>query len=398
MYAHSAIKDDDFLKRIKIKEEDKLEGKEQEVGKNWEELPETTYPRSSHIMDYYTSATELEIEKHDRLIVQGMVFMKEKMLRQETIDQYTPTPEQKKKQFVCVNIYLCNRSVPYINSLLMSLLSHSSTQHVQTFLETAQVRMLNTEKRPGKTDFPYMGKVISGLPFVHKVHHVNYPDEIYQSKSDLDFREQFISDQISGLNICIESGLPYCIMMEEDAVVPVDFASLLLEHVINPLEKDEILNRKGSGQVSLISLYSYYNLVHFGEERLHYSSYAKRRYQQERAKSNAERYSQGLPPYQSNYTVKEKVYKYGTVAILYTRDSALKLVDYLRSVGVEPIHNADEFINAEEYFPQVMKIPRRHVEPSMVNHIGYYSERMGSGDTMFSQLNTDVRFNFDAGK
>ena len=206
-------------------------------------------------------------------------------------------------------------------------------------------------------------------------------------------------------------------MLVEDAVVPVDFTSLLLKHIIQPLENEGTLNRSssvgegggaggaGSGgeqnshsQVSLISLYSYYNLVHFGEERLHYSSYAKRQYRQERAKSNAERYSQGLPPYSPDYTVKEKDYKYGTVAILYTRESAIKLVEYLRSVGVEPIHNADEFINAQEYFPDVMQIPRRHVEPSLVNHIGYYSERMGSGDKMFSQLNTDVRFMYDAGR
>ena len=396
MYAHTPMTHDDFLKRSRITQEETHE--EEKVGKNWQDLPEKSFPKSSQIMDYYTSATELEIEKHDRLLVQGMVFMKQQMSHPDMIELYTPSPQQKEQQFICLNIYLCNRSVPYINALLMSMLSHSSTDHVNTFLETTQVRMLNTEKRPGKTYFPYMTNVLSKLPFIHKVHDVNYSDKIYRLQWDLDFREQFISDEISGLNICIESGLPYCIMMEEDAVVPVDFTSLLLEHVIGPLEKEGILNRAGKGQVSLISLYSYYNLVHFGEERLHYSSYAKERYRQERAKSNAERFSEGLPPYAPNYKVTEKVYKYGTVAILYTRESAIKLVDYLRSVGVEPIHNADEFINAEEYFPEVMQIPRRHVEPSLVNHIGFYSERMGSGDKMFSQLNTDVRFMYDAGR
>ncbi|CAB9511751.1 expressed unknown protein [Seminavis robusta] len=41
---------------------------------------------------------------------------------------------------------------------------------------------------------------------------------------------------------------------------------------------------------------------------------------------------------------------------------------------------------------------RQQVEPSLVNHIGYYSERMlVTENGRFSQLNTDVRFMLDAG-
>jgi hypothetical protein len=66
---------------------------------------------------------------------------------------------------------------------------------------------------------------------------------------------------------------------------------------------------------------------------------------------------------------------------------------------VDPEHFADEFINADENFPAVMGIKRKHVSPSLVNHIGYYSERMAAVKSrgMFSQLNTDSRFMFDAG-
>ena len=56
-------------------------------------------------------------------------------------------------------------------------------------------------------------------------------------------------------------------------------------------------------------------------------------------------------------------------------------------------------MNSNEYFPKVVGIPRLSVEPSLVNHIGYYSERMANVKSrgMFSQLNTDSRFMFDAG-
>ena len=224
---------------------------------------------------------------------------------------------------------------------------------------------------------------------------------IYKDQEeDLDFREQFISDQLSGLNICIDSNLPYCLMMEEDAVVPVDFVETLLEQVIEPLELDGVLNGdSGKGEISLISLYAYHNLVFFGDARLHYASYSRGAYNEERSKSNTEREAEGLPPYQAKYKVKNEDYMYGTVAMLYTRESALKLVTYLRMVGVDPHHNADEFMNANHYFPRYIGFPRKDVEPSLVNHIGFYSERTADVKAMgmFSQLNTDARFTFDAG-
>jgi len=75
------------------------------------------------------------------------------------------------------------------------------------------------------------------------------------------------------------------------------------------------------------------------------------------------------------------------------------LVEFMQSVGVDPIHNADEFMNADEYFPKVMGVKRKHVNPSLVNHIGFYSERMAhvKARGMFSQLNTDSRFIYDGG-
>jgi hypothetical protein len=107
-----------------------------------------------------------------------------------------------------------------------------------------------------------------------------------------------------------------------------------------------------------------------------------------------------MPPFERQYKISEKDYMYGTVAMMYTRESAKKLIEFLQRVGVDPIHNADEFMNANEYFPTEMGIPRKHVHPSLVNHIGYYSERMADLKErgMFSQLNTDSRFMFDAGE
>lgn len=380
---------------------------------DWDSIyvTESGYPKSTHLVDYQTAATETEIEKHDRLLVQGMQYMKSFLKADKTrigsLKSNDAAEEQsdlgkKSKPTVCLNIYLCNRRIPYINSLLMSLTSFSNQSSENEFKRTAQVHLLNTEKRDGRMHFPYLKEKLSKMSFVHKVHNITYPDEIYShiTHRELDFRETFISDTISGLKICIESGLPYCVMMEEDAIVPVDFMSLLLKQVIQPLEKRGTFNSEdGTGEISVLSLYSYYNLVFFGPHRLHYSRYSKNKYKEDRAKVNIERWGMNMLPYQARFKVTEKNYKYGTVAMLYTRQSAMKLVKYLQKVGVDPIHNADEFINADEYFPTVVGVKRKHVSPSLINHIGYYSERMAhvKARGMFSQLNTDSRFVYDAG-
>jgi GR25 family glycosyltransferase involved in LPS biosynthesis len=362
-------------------------------------VPERGYPKMTHLLDYATSAVELEIEKHDRILVQGMHFMTNHDFHPlgQFIQQHSPHV----KKNVCLNIYLCNRRVPYINSLIMSLVAYSSNETQMDLLQ-AQIHLLNTEKRNDRLDFKYLRDKLSKLPFVHKVHNITYRDEIYANITDreLTFREMFISDEISGLKICIESGLAYCIMMEEDAIVPVDFMTLLNQQVIEPLEREGIIHVDGTGSISVLSLYSYYNLVVKGSNRLHYPEYTKQRYYHDAAKLNSERYSRTMPPFERQYKISEKDYMYGTVAMMYTRESAKKLIEFLQRVGVDPIHNADEFMNANEYFPTEMGIPRKHVHPSLVNHIGYYSERMADLKErgMFSQLNTDSRFMFDAGE
>lgn len=385
------------------------------------DVTEPGYPKATHLVDYDTSATEREVENHDRLLVQGMQYMKsylnsDEMNRntkeKENIDTNAKMSDEQNEnnrdsannitQSICLNICVCNRRIPYVNSLLLTLNSHSNEQTKKEFLDNTQVRLVNTERRPGKMNFPYLKDKLSKIPFIHDVHNISYVDEIYSDIKDreLTSRENFLSDTLATLKVCVQSGLPYCILMEEDAVVPVDFISLLLRQVIEPLEKQGVLNREdATGSVSILSLYSYYNLVFFGPHRLHYPRYTKNKYQDDRAKLNIERWGLDMLPYHPEFNIANKEYKYGTVAMFYTQESAKALVKYLTEVGVDPEHNADEFMNAEDHFPKIVGAKRKHVTPSLVNHIGFYSERMAHirHRGMFNQLNTDSRFMFDPG-
>jgi len=353
-------------------------------------IEEPGYKQKNYIFEYETSAMKYEVQKHDRLIIEGLAFMDDLNLGSE----WKPKSIQKEKWKLCMNIFICNRRIPYINSFLMSLINHDTPEELLSY---AKINLLNTEKRIDRIDFSYMKDILSQLPFISEVHNVTYVDKIYESviqERSLTFREEFISDQISGLRVCIDSNLDWCLMIEEDVILPVNFVKYLERDVIGPIEMNWTQD-----EISFISLYSYYNLVFFGNRTLVDPWYSKKQYENDRAISNSERKAKGKNPYKAQFSVKKKDYKYGTVAMLYTLDSAKKLVQYLEKVGVDPVHNADEFINDNKYFPSFIKKPRRQVEPSLVNHIGFYSERMKATETRgtFSQLNTDVRFIYDAG-
>lgn len=353
-------------------------------------IEEPSYKQENHIFEYETSAMKYEVQKHDRLIVEGLAFIDNLNLGSE----WEPNPIQKEKWKLCMNIYMCNRRIPYINTLLMSLINIDTPEELLSY---AKINLLNIEKRSDKVDFSYMRNVLSQLPFISEVHNITYVDKIYESitlERSLTFREEFISDQISGLRICIRSNLDWCLMIEEDVILPVNFVKYLERDVIGPIEKDQTKD-----EISFISLYSYYNLVFLGNRTLVDPRYSKIQYENDRAISNSERKTKCKRPYKAKFFVRKKKYKYGTVAMLYTLDSARKLVKYLEKVGLDPIHNADEFINDSKYFPSFINKPRRQVEPSLVNHIGFYSERMKGTKTrgVFSQMNTDVRFTYDAG-
>lgn len=98
-----------------------------------------------------------------------------------------------------------------------------------------------------------------------------------------------------------------------------------MEQIIEPLERESQMDE---GKISVISLYSYYNLVFFGNARLAYPSYSKLRYNQERAKINSERKADEVPRYEAKFSVKEKEYKYGTLHPIYN-NSKLKFPNNL---------------------------------------------------------------------
>jgi hypothetical protein len=232
---------------------------------------------------------------------------------------------------------------------------------------------------------------LAKLPFVTHYNFSALDTEEKSSPASADFRYQLILDTIRCLKICLTHGLQWCLIMEEDSVVSSDFFESLDKFVILPYE-----NR--TNELSVISLYSYYTLVWGGPTRLVLPEYSMSNYPTDRAKLNSERMAMGLPPYSPQYNVSEKIYSSGAVVLILPLSVVKELVHYLETIGLKSDLDADVLMNRE--FPKFLKRPRRHVDPSLVNHIGFYSERMAQDQSRgnFSQLNTDSRFMFDPGE
>jgi len=96
--------------------------------------------------------------------------------------------------------------IPGINALLIGLIVVLFVYRDQERYAKGGYSFLNTEKRKEGLHFRYLNGTLSKLPFVHEGHNITNRDEIYHSITDRDyvFREMFISDEISGLNIWLE--------------------------------------------------------------------------------------------------------------------------------------------------------------------------------------------------
>mmetsp|Transcript_10853 Transcript_10853/g.23143 ORF Transcript_10853/g.23143 Transcript_10853/m.23143 type:complete len:228 (-) Transcript_10853:201-884(-) len=192
-------------------------------------------------------------------------------------------------------------------------------------------------------------------------------------------------DTINALDICIESKLPYCLLLEDDAVATYSFIDNLVEFVIAPLEKNDI-------KPAFLTLYSYHSHPS-SKNRIDANDYIESgQYESERSKMDRERRSLGLPLYNPNFAVVETAIDFGTVANLYPLDSVKKLRDYLESFGLDDeVEPVDKLISSG--FLELVGLPKMMTEPSMINHIGVYSERQNKVD----YVNTDVRFVVDPG-
>jgi len=344
-------------------------------------LPETTPSDQSYndpaplLEQYATVAIQEEARRHDRLIVEAMESFSS--LTPSDIVEMNAIGKMYNASELCITIFTSNRKLHYVDTLLMMLFKGNGIKRLLSF---AQLNLLNTEHRPEKAEFPHM-KNLARFEFLN----IYNASEMHPLGPDTGFDVHLRKDTITALDICIESKLPYCLVLEDDAVTPVGFIDSLEKFVIAPLKNNEI-------RPAFLTLYSYYSHP-WTNTRIDSEQYIKSGlYNSDRSKMNNERRSVGLPPYVPYFAVYRANVNFGAVANLYPLEMAKKLRDYLESFGLDDkVDPADNLMSAG--FLELVGRPKMQTEPSMVNHIGFYSERR---DDVY-YMHTDVRFVVDPG-
>ena len=413
---------------------------------------EPNYPQQTRIHNFPTYASQQETAKHDRYIIHGIMYtemlskeyLKKHWVIPDTSKNYAPWKFQRK---VCININMKNRSIPYINSLLMTLMSshsdgekpgnmHKWVNGGARLLAFADLNLLDTERNDRNYDD--LRRKIMDLDFLH-LHRVMGSSGFFYVRSR---RLEQIENALASAIICVGSGLPWCLMMEEFTVVPKNFLDSLKRFVIAPLESyitthrfedgdseripmndGEIIKHKMSG----ISLFSAYNSDAGDLMKIQDVKYSRSKYQDDRAKLDSERKSLDLEKYSYQYEM-YPIYEndkngadggYDSAMLFHSSMVKNDMIPMLEDLLAAEKQKSSKFrfttsnhrsneenpidrLDLEKEFSIYTNVKRYRVEPSLVNRIGFYDEQFDSGHRKEADLGitnwlTDPRFLFEPG-
>lgn len=404
---------------------------------------EPNYPKISRIHYFPTYATEKEMAKHDRYLVHGILYTE--LLNDDYIaehwydpdktiveDRDFPEFEELEQRKVCINIMMRNGPLPYINALIMTLMkSHDSDEELNTklgaghrLLSYTQLNILDTERYDRNYDDIRI-KVMN-LPFI-KLHSVpkNFILNKFHNK-----RMNKINDYITSAKVCIESDLPWCLMLEEFTVVPIDFLESLKQFVIAPLEtyaKSHAYENEDpvASLMSVLTLFSAYKEAEQSVIEIHDVKYSSEKYETDRGKLNSERHNLKMDELQREYEMysipnlaSESVRGGFGAAMLFPlstmKKDVLPMLELLKKqernrLMLPNLGAKDDFedvFDLEYEISVYTKQKRYRLEPSLVNRIGFYDDGFapsGNRDKSKQQIGienwwTDPRFVFEAGE
>eukprot|EP00557_Chaetoceros_sp_GSL56_P008257 CAMPEP_0176499220 /NCGR_PEP_ID=MMETSP0200_2-20121128/12801_1 /TAXON_ID=947934 /ORGANISM="Chaetoceros sp., Strain GSL56" /LENGTH=672 /DNA_ID=CAMNT_0017897605 /DNA_START=48 /DNA_END=2064 /DNA_ORIENTATION=+ len=448
---------------------------------------EPDYPKQTRIHEFPTLASEKEMAKHDRYMIHSILYTQ--MLSQEYLQQHWKLPPNdnrnragpwkfEKKVCMVVRVKKDGKRLPYVNAFIMSFMGghvqgeksdmlkkhvpfgHRLLSYVDLNLLTVQGDDDDDKDGEEEEDDDGIRSKIFNLNFL-KVHHVEEDKSTTttsssnsSSSSSSSRRLKNIVETLKSAHICVESGLPWCLLMEEYTIFPMDFLNSLKRFIIAPLESFAASHRDTSSsnrdrmesdgdvfrrmkKMSVISLFTAYNKETSSVMQVHNVEYSVNQYERDRGKINSERKAVELDEYQFQYEMYPIVDDngvqgrgqgqdeggYDTAMLFHTSMVESDLIPMLERMKREEeqriamrrlkrwlgwLSNDDEdvwFLDVEREISLQTGIKRYSVEPSLVNRIGFYDPDFtpaGNDDFGRSELGitnwlTDPRFLFEPG-
>jgi len=406
--------------------------------------------------DFPNDAVERELRRHDRFVVESLAYIARfddrstaKFVDAETKFRASSSSAGAAGRGAGVGggsgngnggkpialvVLTAHRDVPYL-AVLVSMLLRGHDPAV--FAESMDVHIVNVERRPGRRDYyPLFEDLRRKIgTFVH------FHDwtAIYPQHSDLGdrtYRADQRIDYVRAMRLCQSEssseveGSPsrWCVLMEDDAVPAVDFATKFRRYV----DRDIFPNATESGtddvaleDVFLLRLYTPFAPFQWRKVKEPPTTAGRRQGQQGAAGQNVilanqgERYKpthkemiynanraldyneaqyRGVLPAEKKiaYKVKYNPERYGTVAIAYPTITLNRTIAYLERTDSRKGITSDISLGFDaDPFLREENLNRLGTVPSLVNHLGIYSDH--SGGDWGRGVSTDIRFKLDDG-
>ena len=382
-------------------------------------------PVESMTPNFPNRIVEKEVTKHDRLVVESLAFvnsfnsaqkylgLQKKQLKQSDKASVSGhlhnkqllvpsrTPSASSPETLTLVFLTVNRAVPYIAVALASLIRGHTPE---IFVKRLNVHVCNLEKRSDRIkSFHLFETLKERFPFI-TFHSWNekYP-ELKSVRGYNVFMEEQRRDYVKALKICKEAAGPWCQILEDDTLFPARFAQKF-DKIVGSKDVLESAGLGGSGKtiqiqkskLLMVKLYNPYNDPLSKERNLYSEMYEQEAYDSDRAVTAVEH--KGKSPDETKYSFQISLSGYGIVSNAYPSSSVEPLIEYLETKNFQLGHPTDTSINFS--YPMRSKKKVLEITPSLVNHIGFYSENQGyteQGVTLSKSISTDVRFNIDDG-
>ena len=368
------------------------------------------------ISGFPNDAMEREVQKHDRWVVDSQAF-----LHTFDAEKYQAASPSMERKMLTIIILTINRSVPYVSVALSTLIRGHTPK---TFTKHIELHVINVERRPDRSPNTYFSvlerKLGSFIHFWDWSEHYKETDHIREmNEPQVLYIEDQRIDIIRSMKLCKERKSDWCLLVEDDAVFPVGFASKFDQHVNVQRYENATLpggakrnydspalefgedNSTGpvvSGRLGFVKLYVPYNdglaaKLGNGSPNIKSAEYSLDDYHSERA----------LDLYEENDVENAKVdYRvcaswtlYGGVANAYPKDKLDMLISYLTNTKRYKNYPTDTLLNSDFIINTKLALLETH--PSMVGHIGYYRENVDAGKGI-GEISTDIRFSLDDGQ
>mmetsp|Transcript_3133 Transcript_3133/g.6783 ORF Transcript_3133/g.6783 Transcript_3133/m.6783 type:complete len:435 (-) Transcript_3133:883-2187(-) len=344
-------------------------------------------PVESMLPHFANRAVEKEMAKHDRLVVDSLAYLTSFNSAQEYAELINRQPDSSKK--LTIVILTVNRAVPYVAVTLASLIRGHSKEE---FAEKLNVHVCNLEKRPDRINTYYLFQTLrerlGGFISFHSWNE-KYPELSSIKRKGILYMEEQRRDYIKALTMCKEAGSKWCVVLEDDTVLP------------DELECERLSGGNGTFVVDatklmLVKLYAPFNNA-FDKSGKSMSSKEYGRagegYDKDRAIDVVEARENGESVKEVKYSLKLSTAGYGIVSNAYPAHILDPMIDYLTNNKFQQGQPTDTAINFLYYLKTKKTI--LEMRPSLVNHVGHYSENNNGGASVGKRLSTDVRFQID---